>query len=122
MFIGPKTCIAGFTGREITDFDRTGLRLSGGKFFPKLVPGRFVLIVVGKHIARLACFYGLSPPYRGNDEIENPLIGHGAGLVPHRRRLLRLHHVHGDLGKIANDRVDVAAHVPDLGEFCRLEF
>ena len=44
-----------------------------------------------------------------------------AGLLPHFAGALLAHHVDGELDQVAHHRLDVAAHVADLGELRRLD-
>src|SRR5690606_14792640 len=53
--------------------------------------------------------------------VEEPLLGSGGGAVTHLGALLLLDHHLGGPHEVADDRVDVAAYVPDLGELRRLD-
>ena len=63
---------------------------------------------------------GLSNPgevlTRRQQQIEKPFLGQACGLFLHLLGHLVLNHVDADLGKVADDRLDVASHVSDLGE------
>src|SRR5581483_8231215 len=58
---------------------------------------------------------------RRQEEVEHTLLGALAGADLDLRLLLLAHHVDGELGQIANDRLDVAPDVADLGELRRLD-
>ena len=56
-----------------------------------------------------------SPGRRGKQEVEEPLLGEGLGPLAHLGRHLGLHHVHGQLGEVADHGLHIASHVPHLG-------
>jgi hypothetical protein len=58
---------------------------------------------------------------RREQRVEDALLGALLGLGGHPLLLLLGHHRDRELGQIANDRLDVATHVADLGELRRLD-
>jgi hypothetical protein len=58
---------------------------------------------------------------RRQQEVEEALLGLLARADAHLRALLLADHVDGELGQVADDRLDVAADVADLGELGRLD-
>ena len=59
--------------------------------------------------------------HRGQQQVEQALFGVQLGLVGDVFQLLFAHHVDGDLDQVADHRLDVAAHVADLGELRGLD-
>ena len=57
----------------------------------------------------------------GNEDPEQPLVGPGRGVGLDRGPLLLADHRHRELHQVADDRLDVAADVADLGELARLD-
>src|SRR5262245_53697284 len=55
------------------------------------------------------------------EEVEQPLLGQLARAHANLLLLLLAHHVDGELGQLADDRLDVAADVADLGELGGLD-
>ena len=58
---------------------------------------------------------------RRQQQIEQPLLGRLARLLAHFGDPLLADHVDGDLGQVADHRLDVAADVADLGELRRFD-
>ena len=58
---------------------------------------------------------------RRQEQVDQPLLGAGPGAVADLERLLLAHHLHGDLGQVADDGFDVAPDVAHLGELGRLD-
>ncbi len=58
---------------------------------------------------------------RREEEVEQSLLGLLAGADAHLLALLFAHHVDRELGEVADDRLDVAADVADLGELRRFD-
>src|SRR4029078_889868 len=59
--------------------------------------------------------------WRRKQEIEEALLGLLARADAHLRALLLAYHVDGELGQVADDRLDVAADVARLGGLRRLD-
>ena len=57
----------------------------------------------------------------GQEQVEQPLLGQLARARPDLLLLLLAHHRDGELGQVADDRLDVAADVADLGELRGLD-
>ena len=58
---------------------------------------------------------------RRQQEVEHALLGGELRLLAHFRGPFFPDELHGDLGQIADHRLDVAPDIPDLGEFRRLD-
>ena len=59
--------------------------------------------------------------HRRQQQVEQPLLGVQLGLVGDVLQLFFAHHVDGDLDQVADHRLDIAAHVADLGELRGLD-
>ena len=58
---------------------------------------------------------------RRQQQIEHALLRRLLRLLAHLGEALLAHHLDGDLGQVADHRLDVAADVADLGELRRLD-
>ena len=56
-----------------------------------------------------------------HESIDDALLGELCGLFLHIVHALLAHHMHGRLGQITHDGLDIAAHVADLSELRRLD-
>src|SRR5256886_5013629 len=69
---------------------------------------------VGRDLFERARREGLVRPVR-QQKVEEALLGELLGPLLHTRHHLGLHHVHRQLGEVADHRLHVAPHVADLG-------
>ena len=108
---GAMISICGESSDDL-DLDLLVVELALAQHLAEFLPRRRVgrLHVVEAHLAR-----------RRQQHVEDALLGGVGGAVAHLARLRLAHLLDRDLDQVADDRVDVAADVADLGELGRLD-
>ena len=105
--------------RRAHDFE---LRARLGEVDLDLLVAKLALAqLFAEHLARRAVGRGLARARRGNQHVEDALLGGVLGTRAHLLHVGLARLLDGDLDQVANDRVHVLADIADLGELGRLD-
>ncbi len=84
--------------------------------FPQLLPELFTRGGVLFLLLRGRGLEARRGPDRRQEKVQKAFFGHGRGLFPDLFRHFTFHHVDADFREVADDGVDIAAHVAHLGK------